>query len=87
MQNHRIVRESERASITGVPTSTWYDLVESGLAPPAVKVGKRAAGWPESELFALNNARIACKTEDQIRSIVQRLLEARSRAFDQPINA
>ena len=87
MQKERIVRERERATITGIPNSTWYDLIADGLATPAVKVGKRAAGWPESELFALNNARIACKTEDQVRWIVQRLLEARSRAFDQPTNA
>ena len=29
----RVAREPERERITGVPTSSWYDLQDKGLAP------------------------------------------------------
>ena len=48
----RIVREPERERITGVPTSTWYVLQDSGLAPRPVPLGVKAVGWLYSELQA-----------------------------------
>ncbi len=46
----QFVRERERKDITGVPTSTWYELMDDGLAPKPVKIGKRAVAWLHSEL-------------------------------------
>lgn len=83
MQPERIVRERERKDVTGIPTSSWYDLVTAGLATPAVKLSKYTAGWPYTELAALNAARIAGKSEDEIRALVKRLVAARAHAFDQ----
>lgn len=74
----RMVREPERREITGDPTSTWYEKQADGLAPPAIRIGKRAVAWPLSELVALNAARIAGKSEDEIRALVKRLLVARA---------
>ena len=82
MHTERIVRERERKELTGIPTSSWYDLVDDGLAPPSVKLGKVAAGWPVSEIAALNAARIAGKSESDIRTLVTRLIAARANAFD-----
>jgi prophage regulatory protein len=48
----RIVRERERREITGVPTSSWYDLQKRGLAPKPVPLGPAARGWLLSELAA-----------------------------------
>ena len=83
MQPDRLVREPERRDFTGIPTSSWYDLVENGLAPPAVKLSKFTAAWPFSELVALNAARIASKSDDEIRKFVKRAVAARDRAFDE----
>ena len=83
MQPERIARERERKDVSGIPTSSWYDLVAAGLATPGVKLSKYPVGWPHSELAALNAARIAGKSEDDIRALVKRLVAARARAFDQ----
>ncbi len=82
MHTERIVRERERKELTGIPTSSWYDLVNAGLATPAVKLSKYTAGWPYTELAALNAARIAGKSESDIRTLVTRLIAARANAFD-----
>jgi prophage regulatory protein len=45
-----IARETLRFELTGVPTSTWYDLQAKGLAPKPIPLGPRARGWLISEL-------------------------------------
>ena len=56
---NRILRESDRAQKTGIPTSTWYQLQEEGLAPRPVSLGPRSVGWVESELDIWIASRIA----------------------------
>ena len=55
----RFVRERERREITGVPTSTWYELMGEGEAPKPVNIGPRAVAWQLSELIAWQQLRIA----------------------------
>jgi prophage regulatory protein len=45
-----IAREPQRFELTGVPTSSWYDLQAKGLAPRPIALGPRARGWLVSEL-------------------------------------
>jgi prophage regulatory protein len=45
-----IAREPQRYELTGVPTSTWYDLQNAGLAPKPIHLGPRSVGWLISEL-------------------------------------
>jgi predicted DNA-binding transcriptional regulator AlpA len=46
-----IAREAQRYELTGVPTSTWYDLQNAGLAPKPIRLGgPRSVGWLISEL-------------------------------------
>jgi prophage regulatory protein len=45
-----------------------------------VRIGRAAVGWPASEVDAINRARIAGKTDEQIRALVQQLHEARKAA-------
>jgi prophage regulatory protein len=44
-----IAREAERYALTGVPTSTWYDLQNEGRAPKPIPLGPRSCGWIVSE--------------------------------------
>jgi len=62
---------------SGKTRSPWYQDIQRGLMTPPVKLGRRAAGWPANEVQAINQARIAGKTDQQIRELVQRLQEAR----------
>jgi len=59
MSIDRFVRERERREITGVPTSTWYELMGEGEAPKPVNIGPRAVAWQLSELTAWQQLRIA----------------------------
>jgi|SoimicmetaTmtHMA_FD_contig_31_4087498_length_390_multi_2_in_0_out_0_1 prophage regulatory protein len=45
-----IAREPRRYELTGVPTSTWYELQAKGLAPKPLPLGPRSRGWLISEL-------------------------------------
>jgi prophage regulatory protein len=47
-----VAREAQRYELTGVPTSTWYDLQNAGLAPKPIHLGPRSVGWLISELEA-----------------------------------
>lgn len=43
-----------------------------------VQIGQRAKGWPDYEVNAINTARVAGKTEDEIRDLVKSLYAKRS---------
>jgi prophage regulatory protein len=45
-----VAREPQRYELTGVPTSTWYDLQNAGLAPKPIHLGPRSVGWLIEEL-------------------------------------
>jgi prophage regulatory protein len=44
-----------------------------------VPIGARAVGWPEHEVTAINAARIAGKSDAEIRELVFRLEAARKK--------
>lgn len=62
---------------TGHARSTVYLMVDRGLLPKAVKISERASAWPESEIDAINKARIAGKSEADIRQLVVNLEQQR----------
>lgn len=54
-----------------------YTAIHSGLFTMPVAIGQRSVGWPESEVLAINAARIAGKSEAEIRMLVDQLHAAR----------
>lgn len=50
-----------------------YGLIRNGLWTQPVKIGERSSGWPEDEVRAINAARIAGASDDQIRKLVNQL--------------
>jgi prophage regulatory protein len=67
-------------SETGLSRSTLYARAKSQLFTPPVVLGARAVAWPKREVEALNEARIAGKSDDEIRELVKKLVADRSRA-------
>jgi predicted DNA-binding transcriptional regulator AlpA len=61
--NDRAIREPERREITGVPTSTWYELQDQGRAPKPFPIGDRIVGWSLNELTAWVEAQKAKRNE------------------------
>jgi prophage regulatory protein len=50
-----------------------YTAIKNGLFTTGVAIGQRSVGWPDYEVLALTNARIAGHTDDAIRALVTRL--------------
>lgn len=61
----------------GRSRSAHYFDIDQGLFTRPVKIGARAVGWPAAEVAALNAARIAGKSESEIRELVRSLEVAR----------
>ncbi len=57
--------------------SAHYLDIQQGVFTRPVRIGLRAVGWPASEVAALNGARVAGKSEAEIRDLVVRLQIAR----------
>lgn len=75
-----ILRRKQVEAETGYSRSTIYLRIAQGLWPKQVSLGARAVGWPAGEVDALNAARIAGKTDAEIRALVLRLEAARNAA-------
>lgn len=50
-----------------------YTLIRTGLFVKPVAISERSVGWPSDEIAAINAARIAGKSTDEIRDLVTRL--------------
>ncbi len=56
--------------------ATIYGDIHAGLFTVPVQISERAVGWPDTEVAAIITARIAGKTDDQIRELVTKLHHA-----------
>ena len=69
-----ILRIQETKAEFGYPShASVYNNVRLGLCTTGVKIGQRSVGWPSQEIAAINHARIAGKSDDEIRQLVNRL--------------
>ena len=50
-----------------------YNAIKAGLYTNPVPIGQRSVGWPDREVKAINAARIAGKSESELRELVARL--------------
>ena len=64
----------------GRSRSAHYLDIQQGLFTRPVAIGLRAVGWPAGELAAINAARIAGKSDEEIRELVLKLEAARKAA-------
>ena len=65
---------------SGYSRSTIYLRISQGLWTKQVSLGPRSVGWPAYEVATLNAARIAGKTDEEIRALVLKLEAARKTA-------
>lgn len=77
---NNMLRRPAVSSRLGLKRSTIYDHASKGLITRAVQIGPRAVGWPSHEIDAISTARIAGKTEAEIKSLVVSLTAARKHA-------
>jgi prophage regulatory protein len=74
---HTILRLPAIKTSTGLSRSTIYLRIAQGVFTKPVSLGGRAVGWPSNEVLALNVARIAGKTDTEVRDLVMKLEAAR----------
>jgi prophage regulatory protein len=74
---HTILRLPAVKAESGSSRSTIYLRIQQGLWPKPIKLGPRSIGWPSSEVAAINAARIAGMSDDEIRALVVKLEFAR----------
>ena len=82
---HTILRMPDTKSQSGYSRSTIYLRITQGLWTKQISLGPRAVGWPSSEVAALNAARIAGKSDEEIRALVLKLEAARKTAFEERV--
>ncbi len=58
---------------SGISRSSLYQHISNGLWPKPVLLGARSVGWPADEIDAINAARVAGESDDEIRRLVQAL--------------
>ncbi len=78
--SQRIIRLPAVKSESGLSRSTIYLRITQGLWTKPVSLGPRAVGWPAGDVAALNAARIAGKSDEEIRTLVAKLEAARKAA-------
>lgn len=61
----------------GRSRSSHYQDIQQGLFTKPVSIGLRAVGWPSIEVAAINEARIAGKSAQEIRLLVAYLEASR----------
>lgn len=76
----RILRLPAVIDRTGRTRSPIYADVLAGLFPRPIKIGPRAAGWPEHEIEQVITARISGADDGAIRKLVAKLHAARATA-------
>ena len=75
-----ILRIPAVKSESGLSRSTIYLRIAQGLWTKPVSLGARAVGWPADEIEAINAARIAGKTDEEVRALVSKLEASRKDA-------
>ncbi len=88
----RILRLPEVKALTGHRSHvSIYNAIHSGLFTKQVQIGQRAVGWPAHEVETINRARIAGKSDPEIRQLVNdlhlRRLGERSAGYDADVDA
>jgi prophage regulatory protein len=73
-----LLRRTDVTAHTGESRSTLYARIAEGLFPKPVTLGGgHAVAWPADEVAAIINARIAGKSDEEIKTLVKALQQAR----------
>lgn len=62
----------------GISRTTIYRRIQQGLFTKPVAIGGERVAWPANEIEAINNARIAGKSDEEIKLLVTQLEAARN---------
>ena len=73
----KLLKLPQVLGLTAKSRSTHYHEVKIGLMPPPIKLGEHSVAWVESEILAINAARISGQSDVQIKQLVKKLVADR----------
>lgn len=73
----KLIKLERALYLSAVSRSTFYNNIKLGLMTPPVSLGIHSVAWPEHEINAINSARVAAKSEYEIKALVAQLVTAR----------
>lgn len=74
----KLIKKKEVLAAGGFSPTGLYRHMAQGLWPSPVRLGVgRAVGWPANEVAAVNKAKIAGKSGEEIKQLVKELEAAR----------
>lgn len=73
----QLVRRPLVTALTGKSRSTLYRDIKRGLFTKPINIGGDRVAWASNEIQAINQARIAGKSDEEIRLLVMELESAR----------
>ena len=79
VESTSIQRKSEVLNRLGLSRSTLHNKIKSGLWCPPISIGPRAVGFIKHEIDELIAAHISGFSEEDIRLLVIRLIDERSK--------
>jgi prophage regulatory protein len=78
----KMLRRAEVQDRNGSSRSSLYEQVANGLLTVPIKInGSRASGWPDHEIDLITAARIAGKSDSDVRALVSDLHAARQTRY------
>lgn len=80
---HRLLRLPAVLDAFGIGRTKLYADLAAGLVTRPVALGVHSVGWPVREVTLLVAARVAGKTDSQIRDLVRGLEADRASALDE----
>jgi prophage regulatory protein len=72
-----LLRRHAVEQLTGKSRSTIYRDIRKGIFPKPVQIGGDRVAWISHEISAINQARIAGKSDDEIKHLIAQLEAAR----------
>ena len=69
----QMLRKPDVLKRTARGHASHYSDITNGLMTEPVRIGSQSVAWPDYEIEAITRARIAGKTDDEIRSLVRDL--------------
>lgn len=83
----KLIKLPQVLALTAKSRTGHYADIKDGLMTPPVRLSIHSVAWPEHEITAINSARIAGKSNEEIRALVRDLVAARSKSANAPVVA
>jgi prophage regulatory protein len=72
-----MIRLPELIKRSGLSRTSIQRAVANGILPRAVAVSERCRAWPSNEIDAVLQARIAGRSDEELRELVRAMIAAR----------